>query len=144
MSVHNEVDVDCAQCGKEFKGTVWTSINARQDPELKEMLLGGEINILFCPECSHTFYYEHFLLYLDPRLNLAAYVYPLEDESHNVELEVMMKKGFAEAQATFNPKDRLTCEPTLMFGLDELQRKIREEEERVLTEEVEKARQPAP
>jgi hypothetical protein len=140
MSVHNDIDVTCGQCGKEFKGTVWTSINARQDPELKDLLLGGELNILFCPECSHTFFYEHFLLYLDPVLNLAAYVYPPDEEDHKKDLEEMMKRGFADAQAAFDPKDRMKCAPELMFGLDELQRRIHEEDQRHLTEEVTKAK----
>ncbi len=141
MSVHNIVDVECAQCGKEFRGTIWTSINAKEDPELKDLLLGGELNILFCPECSHTFYYEHFLLYLDPKLKLAAYIYPPAEESHKADLEIMMKRAFAEALETFEPKDRIMTEPLLMFGLDELQVKIREEDQKYLTNEVVKARQ---
>ncbi len=144
MSVFNEIDVTCVQCGKEFKGTVWTSVNAKEDPELKDMLLGGEINILFCPECSHTFFYEHFLLYIDPRLNLAAYVYPPHEESERNDLELMMKRSFREAQEAFDPKDRLTCEPLLMFGLDELQVKIREEDQRFLTDEVAQAKKSIP
>jgi hypothetical protein len=140
VSVFNEIDVTCEQCGKEFKGTVWTSINAKEDPELKDLLLGGELNILFCPECSHTFFYEHFLLYIDPKLKLAAYIYPPHEESHKADIEIMMKRAFSEAQETFAPKDRLTDEPLLLFGLDELQRKIREEDQRLLTEEVEKVR----
>ncbi len=140
MSVFNEVNVTCEQCDKEFKGTIWTSINAKEDPELKEMLLGGELNILFCPECSHTFFYEHFLLYLDPKLDLAAYVYPPDDETQQKDLEIMMKISFDDAQATFEPKDRMKSKPYLMFGLDELQRKIREEDQKYLTVEVEKAK----
>lgn len=140
MSVFNDIDVRCVQCGKEFRGTVWTSINAKEDPELKDMLLGGEINILFCPECSHTFFYEHFLLYLDPPLNLAAYVYPPHEEVEKKDLEIMMRRSFEEAQEGFAPKDRFTSEPLLMFGLDELQRKIRELDTKHLTEEVEKAK----
>ncbi len=76
MSAFNEINVTCENCGEEFKGTIWTAIHAAADPELKQLLLGGELNILFCPKCSHTFFYEHFLLYQDPRIKLVAYVYP--------------------------------------------------------------------
>jgi hypothetical protein len=138
VSTFNELDVTCGACGEEFKGTVWTAIHAGQDPELKDLLLGGELNILFCPQCAHTFYYEHFLLYQEPRLHLVAYVYPISEESRRPELEVLMKRGFAEAQGTFDPKDRLAYGPSLFFGLDALQARIRHEEERLIEEEVAK------
>jgi hypothetical protein len=141
VSTFNEIDVTCEACGEEFKGTVWTAIHAGEDPELKDLLLGGELNILFCPKCAHTFHYQHFLLYQDPRLRLVAYVYPPADENQREELEILMKKGFSEAQETFEPKDRLPYGPLLFFGLDALQAKIRAEEERLLKEDVAKVRE---
>jgi hypothetical protein len=140
MSSFNEIDVTCEACGEKFKGTVWTAIHAGEDPELKDLLLGGELNILFCPKCAHTFYYEHFLLYQDPRLRLVAYVYPPAEESRRTELDVLMKRSFVEAQETFEPKDRLPYEPSLFFGLDELQVRIHHEEDRLIEEEVAKTR----
>jgi hypothetical protein len=140
MSAHNEIDVECEQCGEKFKGVIWTAINAVQDPELKDLLVGGELNILFCPKCSYTFFYEHFLLYQDPRLKLVAYVYPPEQEDQRNDLEVLMQRGFEEAQAAFDAKDRLPYRPTLFFGLDELKERIKEGEEKLLEEEVAEAR----
>jgi len=140
VSTFNELDIACEACGEEFKGTVWTAIHADQSPDLKELLLGGELNILFCPKCAHTFFYEHFLLYQEPRLGLVAYVYPPADELRKEELEILMKRGFSEAQETFDPEDRLPFEPTLFFGLDELQARIRHEDKRLIEEDVEKAR----
>jgi hypothetical protein len=141
VSAHNEIDVTCPECDNKFKGIIWTAINAKEDPELKELLLGGELNILMCPECAHTFFYEHFLLYQDPLLNLVAYVYPPDEEDQREELEILMQRGFKEAQETFDPKDRLPYGPQLFFGLDRLIEKIRVEEERLLEEEVARARQ---
>ena len=140
VSTFNERDVTCEKCGEDFKGTIWTAIHAGQDPELKELLLGGELNILFCPHCAHTFYFEHFLLYQDPRLGIVAYVYPPAEEYRRTELGVLMKRSFSDAQESLDPKDRLPYGPSLFFGLDELQARIRQEEERVTKEEVEKAR----
>src|SRR5437016_1255506 len=139
MSAFNEIDVTCAQCGEEFKGTVWTAIHAAVDPELKGLLLGGELNILFCPKCAHTFFYEHFLLYQDPRIKLVAYVYPAVEEPHKDELGKMMLRGFDEAQATFDPKERLPYGPELFFGLDTLQKRVRADEDRLVAEEVAEA-----
>ena len=139
MSAFNEINVTCENCGEEFKGTVWTAIHAAQDPELKEMLLGGELNILFCPKCAHTFFYEHFLLYQEPRIKLVAYVYPLAEEARKKELEILMKRGFDEAQEAFDPKDRLPYGPTLFFGLESLKERVRQDEDRLLAEEVAEA-----
>jgi hypothetical protein len=144
VSAFNDIDVECPNCGDKFKGTVWTAIHAVSDPELKEMLVGGELNILFCPHCSNTFFYEHFLIYQDPRLKLVAYVYPPEEETRQEELEILMKRSFDEAQETFELKDRLPYGPTLFFGLDQLKDYIIKEEERLLAEEVEKAKRQAP
>ena len=140
MSNFNDIPIECPVCGEEFSGKIWTAVHAGVDPLLKEKLLGGELNILFCPKCSHTFFYEHFLIYQDPRLKLVAYVYPPAEEEQREELEKMMVKGFQEAQETFDPKDRLPYGPTIFFGLDKLQAKIREGEEELIKEEVEKAR----
>jgi hypothetical protein len=140
MSAFNEVDVTCTECEEDYKGVIWTAIHASEDPELKEILLGGELNMLFCPKCAHTFFYEHFLLYQDPRLKLVGYVYPPDDEERRGELEILMKRSFAEAQEAFEPKDRLSYGPALFFGLDQLKVRIEEEEKRVLAEEVAEAR----
>jgi hypothetical protein len=143
VSAFNEIDVTCKNCGHEFKGVVWTAVHAAQDPQLKDMLLGGELNILFCPQCGHTFFYEHFLLYQDPRLKLVAYVHPVAEENRREELEMSMDRGFDEAQAAFELKDRLSYRPVLVFGLDQLKERIRNDEKKLLEAEVDEARRAA-
>ena len=54
MSAFNDLDITCEKCGEEFRGTVWTAIHAGVDPELKELLLGGELNMVMCTKCSHV------------------------------------------------------------------------------------------
>src|SRR5579871_5023263 len=105
MSTFNDIDITCEQCGKEFRGTIWTAIHAKQDPELKELLLGGEINLVMCPECSHVAYQDHFVLYQDPTAELIAYVYPASEHGNIETLKNMMLSGFREAQAIYETKD---------------------------------------
>ena len=76
MSTFNEIDISCPNCGHEYKGVVWTAIHSAQDPELKDLLLGGEINLLMCPDCAHVAFQDHFILYQDPAAELIAYIYP--------------------------------------------------------------------
>src|SRR5260370_34033102 len=124
MSSFNELDVTCEECGEEFKGTVWTAVHAKQDPELKEVLLGGELNLVMCPECSHVAYQDHFVLYQDPAAELVAYVYPARQQGEAETLRPMMLNGFRQAQEVYEPKKRLNYEPILLFGLESLVKMI--------------------
>lgn len=129
MSAYNEIDVTCEQCGEEFKATVWTAVHSEQDPELKDLLLGGELNLLMCPGCSHVAYQDHFVLYQDPAAEIVAYVYPARERAQAAELYKMTLAGFREAQAVYPEKDRLPYDPLLVFGLDSLVEMLAKEKE---------------
>src|SRR6267142_1047983 len=118
MSSFNELDVTCRDCGEEFTGTVWTAIHAAEDPKLKEVLLGGELNLLTCPKCSQVTYKDLFVLYQDPAAELIAYIYPPAQEGEEEFLRKTMMINFKEAQAIYEPKDRKDYDPILVFGLE--------------------------
>jgi hypothetical protein len=130
MSTFNDVDITCEQCGEEFRGTIWTAVHAKQDPELKDLLLGGELNMVMCPQCSHVAYQDHFVLYQDPAAELIVYVYPGSQREDEASLKAMMLQGFKEAQAVYDTKDRFLYEPLLLFGLNTLVEMLQEEENR--------------
>ncbi len=118
MSTFNEIDISCPNCGHEYKGIVWTAIHSTQDPELKDLLLGGEINLLMCPDCAHVAYQDHFILYQDPAAELIAYIYPHAQQTDEEFLRAATVANFQEAQAVYDPKDRKDYDPQLVFGLD--------------------------
>lgn len=130
MSHYNEIDIACSKCGEDFRSAVWTAIHAGEDPELKELLLGGELNLVQCPSCAETFFYEHLLIYQEPALELVAYVYPPNREPEKAALQMMMKQSFHEAQEGIDPARRISEEPVLLFGLDVLEALLHAEEER--------------
>lgn len=130
MSAYNTIDILCRQCGDEFRGTIWTAVHAGQDPELKELLLGGELNMIRCPSCGDITYQEHFVLYQEPAAELVAYVYPEGDRKGEDDLRKIMLKSFQEAQAVFPEKDRLKYEPLLFIGLEAFVEQLIEEEAR--------------
>lgn len=127
MSAYNDLDITCGQCGEEFRGTVWTAIHAGVDPELKDLLLGGELNMVMCPKCSYVEYQDHFLIYQEPDDELVAYVYPETQHEQEAELRQMMLKGFRDAQATFPEDQRLSYDPVLIFGLESLVELLQQE-----------------
>src|SRR4051812_41244309 len=131
MSTFNDIDISCEQCGHEFRGTVWTAVNAKQDPELKDLLIGGELNMVMCPECAHVSFHENFLLYQDPDDELVAYVHPVKEEGRADELRAAMLEGFRQAQEVFEPEKRKDYEPLLFFGLTSLEQFVRDELSRI-------------
>ena len=139
MSTFNEIDVECEECGEEFKGVIWTAVHAQQDPELKDLLLGGELNILFCPKCSHVAYQDHFVLYQDPMAELIAYIYPPAQEHDAEFLRKTMMTNFAEAQEIYKPKDRKYYDPILVFGLDAFVRMMEREDRRAEQSQIAEA-----
>jgi len=130
MSNFNEIDVTCEECGEEFPAIIWTAVHAQQDPELKDLLLGGELNLLMCPKCSYVAYQDHFVLYQDPAAELVAYIYPPAQEKDAEFLRKTMMSNFAEAQAIYKPKERKDYDPLLVFGLEAFVEMMDQEERR--------------
>jgi len=120
MSTFNDIDIECPECGEKYRGTVWVGVHAGQDPELKDLLLGGELNLVSCPECAQVAFQEHFLIYQEPAADLVAYVYPEGQRESETELRRLMLSGFQEAQGQMPAKYHLDYEPVLMFGLESL------------------------
>ncbi len=118
MSTFNEIDIACEECGEEFKGTIWTAIHAAEDAELKDILLGGELNIVMCPKCAHLAYQEHFVLYQDPLAELVAYIYPPAQRTEEDFLRKSMIVSFKDAQDIYPPHLRKDFDPLLIFGLE--------------------------
>lgn len=60
------VNVPCPSCGKTFSYDVHTLVNARNNPELRDLLIAGRLSEFTCPECSYTASLAAPCLYLDP------------------------------------------------------------------------------
>ncbi|MCB4790559.1 MAG: CpXC domain-containing protein [Elusimicrobia bacterium] len=128
MSLSKLEEVKCP-CGEVFEAELWNSIEVAKDPDLKEQLLGGEINIVCCPECHQIFYAEHFILYLDTQNEIIAFVYPLSFSKRRDYWKSKMEKDFEKVMDQFVPEDRLDYKPELLFGLDSLVNLIHENDQ---------------
>jgi len=117
MSTYNELDITCKDCGEIYKGIVWTAVHAGHDPELKEILLGGELNLLMCPQCSRVAYQDHFVLYQEPAAEMVAYIYPQSQQNDEEFLRATTLANYKEAQAVYKPIERKEYDPLLVFGL---------------------------
>lgn len=65
MSASHEVQYTCPYCGKEFTITVYDTVTAKKDPDLKERVLSGDLFQHTCPHCQQIFMIQNQMLYSD-------------------------------------------------------------------------------
>ncbi|MCX5743422.1 MAG: CpXC domain-containing protein [Proteobacteria bacterium] len=75
MSIAGELLVACPGCGRRRKVTLVQSINTLADPEAKQRLVAGELNLLAC-SCGRTTQLAANLLFHDPVADYYARVCP--------------------------------------------------------------------
>jgi len=76
--VKESVEAKCPACGEESSTTVWRSMNVTQDPDAKELLLAGTVNVFQCPKCGYESMLDIDFLYHDMERNLCVQYYPYE------------------------------------------------------------------
>lgn len=128
MSYLAEQEVVCTNCKHPNTAEIWSSINAQEDPELKDIVLGGELNLIECAACRKTFYAEQFLLYHDPSNELMAFVYPYSCRNDKEAWEEKTKMDFSQSTYTYPAVS--------LFGLDELVRMVEAEDESEIQGEI--------
>ncbi|MCB4755638.1 MAG: CpXC domain-containing protein [Elusimicrobia bacterium] len=136
MSYLVEEELTCSACKMPTKAEVWSVINVRDNPVLKDLLLGGELNLIECSSCKHVFYAEHFLIYHDPRRELMAFVYPLAQKDQRTQWAKKTEEDYKELQRGLTQEDMLKYKPVTLFGLDELVRVVEEDDEESVQTEI--------
>jgi hypothetical protein len=119
MTISNLEGIKCPQ-GHLFEAELLPAISVADNPELKEALIAGEINLVCCPVCGEIFYAECFILYHDSQNELIAFVYPLSFQEQAAQCKTKMKKEFDLAVANFEDKHKIHYEPLLLFGIEDL------------------------
>ena len=137
MSHLIEHDIECPYCQHPNTVEVWSVINVNLDPELKDLLLGGELNMAECEACRKMFYAEHFLLYHDPGAELMAFVYPLTERAAARRIRETNAGKFPKRRSRWPTTRNGSPYPALtLFGLDALLRLVEREDEEVLQSEI--------
>ncbi|MDR2399440.1 MAG: CpXC domain-containing protein [Endomicrobium sp.] len=119
MTISNLEEIKCPQ-GHLFEASLLSAISVADNPELKESLIAGEINLVSCPVCGEMFYAECFILYHDSENELIAFVYPLSFQEQAAQCKAKMKKEFELALENFEDKHKINYEPILLFGIEDL------------------------
>jgi len=119
MSFKQLEEIICA-CGENFESELYQSVTVRDDPDLKDLILAGELNLVKCPSCFRVFYAERFVLYHDFSQELMAFIYPQSMESKKEEMRIKMDLIFAQLQSGLSKDESLSYPPRLFFGLETL------------------------
>ncbi|MDR0820636.1 MAG: CpXC domain-containing protein [Endomicrobium sp.] len=119
MTISNLEEIECPY-GHLFEAELFSAISVSHNPELKSVLMGGEINVISCPECKKVFYAECFVLYHDRENELIAFVYPLSFQNQASQYKRKMREEFELALKSFEEKEKINYEPLMLFGIENL------------------------
>lgn len=70
--------ITCPNCGTPFSAEVHQIIDVGRQPELKQMLLSGQLNVAVCPSCGAGGQLANAMLYHDPAHELFMMYIPQE------------------------------------------------------------------
>jgi len=73
-----QTQIACPTCRTQFVGDVYQIVDVSQQPELKEMLLSGYLNLVQCPSCGTVTQVGTPVLYHDPTHELFMVHVPME------------------------------------------------------------------
>ncbi|MBX0328208.1 hypothetical protein K2Z83_11020 [Oscillochloris sp. ZM17-4] len=72
------VQLACPSCGTPFKTGIYTLLDVTEQPELKQALLSGQLNVAVCPNCQNATMLGAPLIYHDAAKQLCLVYFPQE------------------------------------------------------------------
>ena len=81
MSQKKAYGIRCPKCQHEQTVELYESINVKQSPELKTLLLANQLNAVVCEQCKASFRVDKPLLYPDPARRQLIYLVPMNEEA---------------------------------------------------------------
>jgi hypothetical protein len=78
QSLAQNVQINCPNCNTPFQTQIFTIVDVTQQPELKNALLNGQLNVAVCPNCQMTTMLGTPLIYHDASKQLLLAYIPQE------------------------------------------------------------------
>jgi hypothetical protein len=123
MSTGSRMDITCG-CGHGFRAWLWQSANVTASPDLRKKILGGQMNVVRCPECGSTFHVEIPFLYHDLEAREWIWVYPASHEQQGGTIHARVQEMWEELKSTLPPDVREVMDREyrvlVLFGMDAL------------------------
>ncbi|HUT85996.1 MAG TPA: CpXC domain-containing protein [Elusimicrobiales bacterium] len=127
-SIASDIDVTCPNKCNPFPVKVWTLIRADLDTDVKHTIINGELNLIKCPGCGVLFYYQTPVVYIDAKEDVFIFMFPHEYESQKNQWRKKMNDDFKVLKKGFLRELKINCEPTIVFGMENLKKILQEHE----------------
>lgn len=127
-SIKNEAAAHCPNHCEPFDVEYWSLVSADQDPDLKTAILGGELNLVQCPECGAFFHHDGDLIYFDAPAELLVFVFSEKDRQREPELIQRMHQDYQIIKNTLLKQLHMDYPPISVFGLEALKNLLQKEE----------------
>ena len=134
-SLQNEAAAHCPNGCEAFDVTYWSLVRGDENDDLKSAILGGELNLVRCPECGNYFYHDGEIIYFDAPAQLLVFVFSPKDKARAQELQDKMAHDYQIIKNSLLKELHLDYPPLCVFGLEELQHLLHHEKD--LAEESE-------
>ena len=135
-TLQNEAAAHCPNGCEPFDVQYWSLVRGDENEDLKASILGGELNLVRCPECGTYFHHDGELIYFDSPAELLVFVFSPKDKAREAELKAKMAADYQVIKNTLAKELHLDYAPISLFGLEELQHLLHHEEENSAESEV--------
>lgn len=120
----------CPNGCEPFDADQWTFVNVSANPELKDAVLGGELNLFYCPQCNTFFHGDNDFVYLDEQASLLIFVFSDKNQKDKGELLAKMQHDYEQLRDSVFKQLNLDFGPMCVFGLEELKEVVEQEQQR--------------
>jgi hypothetical protein len=132
MSKHQILEIPCPECRTKVETTVWSSLNVQLDPDAKEDLLNGKLNLFQCTRCDLKAPIAAEFIYHDMDNRYSVQFYPFEALQDDSFFDLFTPDGLVDIQQGGLPADSPISELArsfmenchIVFSMDELVRYI--------------------
>jgi CpXC protein len=126
MTVKNTIEVTCPRCGVKTEALRWYSLNSRVDPDDKQLLIDGKVNLFKCSRCDLTGPMDTgFFMFHDEEQQYVAYVFSLKDIDNAKFLDSFSSDGSYDMDLPVVQEAKYFCHPHYVFSMEELARYVK-------------------
>ena len=121
MTVKNTSDIACPRCGVTTPTPVWYSLNSRVNPEDKQLLLDGEVNVFKCGRCDLISSLDtEFFMYHDEEQRYIVYLFALKEIDDDKFLDSFSPDGSYDMDLPVVQEAKYFRHPHYVFSMEEL------------------------
>jgi hypothetical protein len=123
MSFMGKVQARCPGGCEPRDVEIWSFVNGGKDPELRDSLMAGDLNLISCEQCGNVYFPDAAVVYYDAPAELLAFVFPESYRTEEARWRKKMEEDYAQMQSAL-PERPVTLEPKIYFGMEALSNEL--------------------